>query len=667
MANSEHLHPSDLCHAILVYHMIQVSRDEKTTESKLYLRDIFYYIVNIMAIPRMKIFRSLKAMLQHLRSVFKAEYVDEAVEKIHIYFKEFTNLDTLITFMEDLKTVFEIDSQATQNNLIVPNQVSNKSVLGIFLRKIIASWESMMFEEHCEFYDSLTTFLRCDEVMDIDQENSVDAVVTSSGSAMVPIPPLVDYIRSIEELLQSGNIAETEHTIHNYFDRISSNPLFINFVSEEGKSIAKQLQELKELEAGRGLAGSWLRHQHAMMNLAIMWISAKNYEMAQSAVEEALKTAHQRGDHPSVVKCLLLLFQVLQSYGDSQEGSSDELLIRCISKSGVLGLNDLVNEAVLLFAKTKMRNLDLSVIATDENANTTDDSKAKLATSSSPEWTFQHIFNLLSFAVHGEMSLTVKYCLTRVVTNLDDINAVGVGVAAIPTAKQSTVPSEKINFLDEKYAELYFNAALIYAELWHRGGRSHMSSIFCRRAIDLFGRFVKDGLFMAVVSKLVFSMVNELFQDYHSKYDKELNVLQSLKESYEVYSKLKGGLTSPIGTEMVVDVTSNYLYAFLSLSQGDWQRAFRFSQKIINIIDSNSSSIPGQEKGSDDRYDDSLMMMEDKLRCKALHLVLTAKTAGIEKDSLVEQIKILLNKHNCTYILDEDSIQWVLQLLYPVL
>ena len=682
MSSDDLLHPSDLAHTALIFHMIQVSRDETTTDPKDYLLDIMYYLMDTIAIPQIKIFPHLSTMMQHVRTFIRVDQADVVIHKITEFIQtDFNTLDKFINFIENLKTVYKADSQATPTRLYVPNQITPNSMVGVFIRKVYATWESMMFEEHCEFFDSWKHFVDSEVSlsMDISPTFGTTTTVSTEDNFIAPTPSLLHHIKSVEYFLQHGNITETENTIHDYFDRISSNPLLIDFVAEEGKSVKKQLQELKEMEAGKGMAASWLRHQHAMMSLAIMWISANNYDMAQSAVEEALKTAQQRGDHPSVVKCLLLLFQVLQSSNNtSQESNNEELLIRCISKSGVLGLSDLVNEAVLIFAKTKIRCL---VIPTSQMEDRLDSSNAAHSkdilntNTTSLEWTFQQIMNLLAFLLHGETSLTVKYCISRSVANLDDTSgAAGPMGPGHHLKAANAAPSERINPLDSKYVDLYFQASLLYAECWERVGVSHMAKTYCTRALNLYSPYVKEELYIKVVCKLAFCQINDILHDYleavvNQRQD-EQGLFGKFKLCYEVYENQMAASEVELKNRgAVVDITSNFLYIFLALSQQEWSRALRFATKIVNIID---QSIGGEisihpEQLQDYKYDDCILSMEDKLRCKIVFLLLQGQQQGMEKDLLLEQIHLVVNRHQCVYMMKEASVEWILDLMTKTL
>jgi len=65
---------------------------------------------------------------------------------------------------------------------------------------------------------------------------------------------------------------------------------------------------------GREMPSSSQQQQQAMLSIARMWLlGAGNTLMALSAVEEALKTAHYRGDHATVAQALLFMHSLFRN------------------------------------------------------------------------------------------------------------------------------------------------------------------------------------------------------------------------------------------------------------------------------------------------------------------------------------------------------------------
>jgi len=96
---------------------------------------------------------------------------------------------------------------------------------------------------------------------------------------------------------------------------------------------------------------SGTRHQQALLKLASMWLQNGHPQLAMTAVEEAMKSAHQRGDHASVARALLLLHHVVigmqtqtnaseqgvAAYRHVQGVSPEEVLQRCLDRCSSLG------------------------------------------------------------------------------------------------------------------------------------------------------------------------------------------------------------------------------------------------------------------------------------------------------------------------------------------
>ena len=94
-----------------------------------------------------------------------------------------------------------------------------------------------------------------------------------------------------------------------------------------------------------------------------MWLQNGHPQLAMTAVEEAMKSAHQRGDHASVARALLLLHHVVigmqtqtnsseyaaaaAGYRHVQGVSPEEVLQRCLDRCSSLGNVSIVGTCLL--------------------------------------------------------------------------------------------------------------------------------------------------------------------------------------------------------------------------------------------------------------------------------------------------------------------------------
>jgi hypothetical protein len=176
-----------------------------------------------------------------------------------------------------------------------------------------------------------------------------------------PSTPLLaqrQHLLNAQRSMLNGEISKTEEFLHKFFDSNGKHPLHNLSPAAGGGSgneisVKKALMSLVHLDTTK-LTQSL--HQDAMISLATMWTLAGNHSMALSAVEEAMKTAHQRGDHASVTKALLLIFQIFQN---SQERelmvSSEDILLRCIERCASLSLKKELCEAAILLVRLRSR------------------------------------------------------------------------------------------------------------------------------------------------------------------------------------------------------------------------------------------------------------------------------------------------------------------------
>jgi hypothetical protein len=118
---------------------------------------------------------------------------------------------------------------------------------------------------------------------------------------------------------------------------------------------------LSALKSGNDPQFSGTRHQQALLQPLC---DTGMVTIAMSAVEQAMKTAHQRGDHGSVARALLLLYHVVNSglnfqNREGQRGAStsvaltgaEEILRRCLIRCCLAACEFLLLRAAILLAQ----------------------------------------------------------------------------------------------------------------------------------------------------------------------------------------------------------------------------------------------------------------------------------------------------------------------------
>ena len=233
---------------------------------------------------------------------------------IFAYLKGLYMVDDLIEFIDNFRGVFDTNLSLSSNDLIAPNRICNDSLLGLFIRSLLVKWDCLPFDQICALHDSLTVFL-------IDNK----PIVYSSGFNEFNGPSILSKDKQLLSLASlasaDGDIYFAEKLIHEVFDMNGGG------ITELTPSKLIIFSSTNSLDAIQGLnepriSGS--RHQEALLKLATIWMQNGYYPLAMTAVEEAMKVAHQRGDHTSVARALLLLHHIVAGL-ESTNGNYDKV------------------------------------------------------------------------------------------------------------------------------------------------------------------------------------------------------------------------------------------------------------------------------------------------------------------------------------------------------
>ena len=215
------------------------------------------------------------------------------------------------------------------------------------------------------------------------------------------------------------------------------------------------------------------RHQQAMLNMASVATQTGNFRQALTAVEEAMKIAHQRGDHTSVAQALLLLHYVVEGMEAGQKASGHlegnafavsarSVLIRCLNQCVATKMNQLLAQATVLYVKSLCENGSLMAGAQKPDELSSDVSPADRA---------NDMWLMLFAASAGEVAVltqTLEKCGIR------DSNASAVGTGASPL-ENPWGHSDRLLFSAQ--------AAHAAARLWLRLGFPSMAALQCRRTL----------------------------------------------------------------------------------------------------------------------------------------------------------------------------------------
>ena len=364
------------------------------------------------------LFQSVAELEKKFKTYFADETDGSQVFKdIYEELTSINSVENLHSLIDPAKDLLEVDANLSQNEVTGPFRFCGDSFLGMFVRTISVKWELLDFEETCEVLDRLNNFMiqnHTQSKLKITVNSStLPYVVGRQDLSCIDWQPkrqsslcreqqekqLGDLHLKIQLAMKTGDVALAEDHIHRYFDFNGSDPLesldtFANKAINGGASASASAADTtasisrivssmlalqapfpraelyaSALSASRQLhpqgsphasstnTSTYIhRHQHAMITLATMWTLSGNYSMALSAVEEAMNTAHQREDHHSVTKALLLMFHIFKG-GHAEEllAGAEDILVRCLKRCKALQMHRQISEIALLLAECRSR------------------------------------------------------------------------------------------------------------------------------------------------------------------------------------------------------------------------------------------------------------------------------------------------------------------------
>jgi len=503
--------PSDLAHGVIVAHVVFSSRDK--AEHKWNPILALCYLAEAVDIPRSRQYNSFIELSTRFDSIVG---VKDGLEDMWQSMLRIDSIDDFSLLVESMGNALIPNPNMSFNDLNGPSLVTPDSNIGIFLRSLLVQWECLQFDETCDLFEKMQSFLKQPASSRSEAARPVSTAVFDSPYRLLARSvgeTIVDggalRLRAAANLsILQGDIAETERVLHCLFDQNGTDPLRCSpgpstearmpgspVISSEA-SISRTLLELQHSDETARSAAT--KHQHAMLSLADMWMRADNHPMALSAIEEALKTAHQRGDHAAVAQSLILLHSVFESSNDpTLVASVEDILMRCTTRSAALDLQHLTSHSALLLAqlRTKQPFKDNTLARVDDphhgdSAVSTHQGPANPIETAS--WRVEDIWTQISFSLLGEIALTRQVVTAEGI--LEDTEFTQSGASNSMMGPQANNAAKKENLKDvplsvgPELVRLSLQASLVASELWARLGMLHMAQFACLRAIKQFAK-----------------------------------------------------------------------------------------------------------------------------------------------------------------------------------
>jgi hypothetical protein len=318
------LHPSEIAYIAVILEIVSAGRKITVFKDSTVPLQILCFLGDRISLQSVKLYSNGNKFLEDLQS-----YVIDNTEESIISFTDeirqilvgLASMDTLLQFVDIISSAFENDTTTSPNEVMAPTRICPDSSLGIYCRTFSAKWNCLSFESICQLYESFRVFI-----------SSISTIEISSSSSPMPSPNTTEtsqsqyfdnenmnmhsFLQQAEEAAENGDVYAAEKLLHRYFDFNGNDLLLSLSKSPVGSSPQSALSALCHSNDPQF---SGTRHQQALLQLASMWTRNGHYNLAMSAVEQAMKTAHQRGDHGSVARALLLLYHVVNGLNSPQQ------------------------------------------------------------------------------------------------------------------------------------------------------------------------------------------------------------------------------------------------------------------------------------------------------------------------------------------------------------
>jgi hypothetical protein len=384
-------------------------------------------------------------------------------------------------------------------------------------------------------------------------------------------------------------VYNAEEAVHWRYDHVVGELRSPQAESKGSKgSTARALQALQH--SGEAVSAAVDRHQHALLQLADMWMRVGNVTMAMSAIEEALKTAHQQVDHTTVAHALLLLFEVFQGSHDPElMASAEDILMRCSVRCAALNLQHLTAQCALLLAALRSRQPLRSGNPYSESC------AAEKTGGASPHaaavWSASQLWTQTHFALLGEIGLSRQVVTARGITEDTEFTQSAPSANPMLSHLNANNAAKKENLQDvpmdvsRELMDLSVQACTLSASLWRRLGMLSMAEFACRRGLRMLSREVHSvECMVALCSQLVVLRVDLACSLRAAGAGAVLSNLKSvLALGKEMKRLLRGSNELSIGAAQQLETALVHVLYHTAVESGDHAKALRLASRMAEL------------------------------------------------------------------------------------
>lgn len=616
----------DLLRVFAICFMVETNRvSEPFEQSFLLAKVLFRYLLAsrptlTVSSAHQEWSRLTKVSSDSKLTVFFVQWIAEFCESFFL-FSDFLG--------HTLKHVFD-ETAANPTGLKGPTRISESSFLGVMVRSVLVRWQSYEFDQQCRCYSVFSAFLG-----NLTQDEPVS------------LSPYI-HVDQFEKFCAQGQMVDAESWVHTYFDNRNLNFLFVT--NSPTKTENKDLAELAlSLENDSTSDCEKRVDQRAMLALAVLRTRANDMNKAQLAVNEALKIAHQNGDHASVAYCLLLLFHIVErSYNSSSSKmDSEDLLRRCILRAASLKLPHLVAEAGLSYATFKQRE-----------AASMDGNQAKDSLGSSNTWSLDRIHRFLSICEYGDSQRISKALISdEYFSSSDAVSTMSGGMMSMrgPNLNMTTNNNDG-SCLDSNavgYASFSMKIAIVQAEVFSQQQEYDVAVLCCNRALERCSTSTDIDM-QCLVSLHRMQMKVNAYLTSNPNCDKNealLFFIAQLTQCKQQQESTKIMQAHGIFGKQVLGTIIAYLAALCAAVKSEWSRSLRFMDQCVawctDFASNHAHVMP-------------ILLQMQSLRCRLLQALIKGKMESLGELKIASQLSLLLGRYRC--LEQVPLVQWLLKL-----
>lgn len=651
--------PSDLAHGVIVAHVVFSSRDK--VEHKWNPMLALCYLAEAVGIPRSRQYTSFFELSTRFDNVVG---VNDGLEDVWQSMLRIDSIDDFSLLVESMGNALIPNPNMSFNDLNGPSLITPDSNIGLFLRSLLVQWECLQFDETCDLFGKMHSFLKENTPSQSEVAQSISSAIFDSpyrlltGSVdetTVDGGAVPERTAASTSLLQ-GDIAETERALHCLFDQNGTDPLRCS----PGPSAEAKMPDSPDKSSEAGISRTLLemlhsdetartaatRHQHAMLSLAGMWIRAANYPMALSAIEEALKTAHQRGDHAAVAQSLFLLHSVFENSNDpALVASVEDILLRCTKRSAALDLQHLTAQSALLLAQLRAKQpfTESSLVRGDDAQYGSSAVSTHHGAAANPveaaSRCVEDIWTQISFSLLGEIALTRQVVTPQGI--LEDTEFTQSGASSTMMGPQANNVAKKENLKDvplsvgPELVRLSLEASLVASELWARLGMLPMAEFACLRAVKQFAS-VAVAEDIAVVYLRLLRLQVQILHTGSAASGASFEPVKALAKRIRAALPTPSLLPSHVVQQL--DCVEVLIAAHTAYANKDFSKALRLAHRLADLSVAGTSTSATSSSSSPEEILRS-HMSDSEVDAQVLLVELTARFDSQASQELLEEVR----------------------------